>query len=71
MRARLDTKFILTSDQFHQTISCNIFYSHVKIFTTPERDYEVGIRVNKTIPKQFRHYRGKVSLSFNALDENL
>lgn len=59
------------SDQFHQNVSRNIFYSHVKILTTLERDYEVGIRVNKTVPKQFRHYRGKVSFTFNTLDENL
>lgn len=59
------------SDQFHQNVSCNMFYSHVKILTTLERDYEVGIRVNKTVPKQFRHYRGKVSFTFKALDENL
>ena len=75
VRARLDTKFILISDQFHQNVSCNIFYSHVKMLTTPEhnpeKDYEVGIRVNKTVPKQFRHYRETVSLSFNALGENL
>lgn len=71
MRPRLDTKFILISDQFNQNVSCNIFYSHVKILTTPEKDYKVGIIVNKTVPKQFRHYREKVSLSFNALDENL
>lgn len=48
-----------------------MFYSHVKILTTLERDYEVGIRVNKTVPRQFRHYRGKVSFTFKALDENL
>lgn len=71
VRSRLDTKLILISDQFYQNVSCNIFYSHVKILTTPERDYEVGIRVNKTVPKQFRHYRGKVSFSFNVLDKNL
>lgn len=59
VRARLDTKFILISDQFHQTVSCNIFYLHVRIFTTPERDYEVGIRVNKTVPNSLDTTGGK------------